>query len=144
VQPTDEAWIVAIHESAHAVFDLQSGAGVVELWTNGEEGRCRPRGPTSASGCLAGFVGEWHIKHPGEVPSLDDFRNQMHLADIRRAAKRLGTDDPDRLLVAWIAAKTVIDDDWDSVVRIATELRKRSRLSGDQAVRLWRGLPIDA
>jgi hypothetical protein len=129
VPPADEAWLVAVHEAGHAVVDLRSGAAAVELWTNGKEGRCRPRGPTSAAGCLAGYVAEWRIDRAGELPGPEDFRDGAHLSDIRMAVARLGTDDPDRLLAAWIEAKTVIEADWPAVERIAADLRRRGRLT---------------
>ena len=62
----------------------------------------------------------------------------MHLDDLRRAAERLGSDDPDRLLACWIEAKQVIDAHWPAVERVALALRTRGRLSGDEAAALWR------
>jgi hypothetical protein len=138
-RPWNIGWIVAVHEACHAVFDLQSGAGIVELCSNGREGYCRAQRPTSAAGCLAGFVGEWNIERPGELPTAQDFRDNMNLTDVHKAAERLGTDDPERLLAAWCEAKTVLDQCWPAVERVALALWTRGRLSGDEVERCWRG-----
>jgi hypothetical protein len=139
-RPWNEAWLVAVHEACHAVFDLQAGAGIVEIYSNGREGHCRAARPTSAAGCLAGYVGEWRLDHdPDELPTAQDFRDNMNLTDVHKAAERLGTADPDRLLAAWCEAKTVLDQCWPAVERVALALWTRGRLSGGEVELLWRG-----
>jgi hypothetical protein len=145
VRETDyDAWIIAIHEGGHAVFDLQAGAGVVEVWSDGRQGHCRARGPTSAAGCLAGYVAEWRLTRPGDLPTAADFRDGAHLSDIRMAAARLGTDNPDRLRAAWVEAAEVLGAHWPAVERVAFALWKRGRLSGAEAEAQWRARRITA
>jgi hypothetical protein len=143
-RPWNEPWLIATHEAAHAVYDLARGATIIELWSNGREGHCHAQRPTSAAGCLSGFVGEWNIDRPGELPTADDFRDNMNLTDVMLAAKRLGSDDPDRLLACWIEAKAVIDAHWPAVERVALALWTRGRLSGEECVTLWRARSIAA
>ena len=141
-RPWNEAWLVAIHEAAHAVFDLQSGGGIVELCSNGREGYCRAQRPTSPSGCLAGFVADWTIERPGELPTAQDFRDNMNLTDVMLAAKRLGSDDPAQLFAAWCEAKTVLDAHWPAVKRVALPLWTHGRLSGDECEVIWRARSV--
>ena len=138
-RPWNEPWLVAIHEASHAVYDLVRGATIIELRSDGRTGWCHAHRPTSAGGCLAGYIAEWAIDRPGELPTADDFRDGMHLDDIRLAAERLGSDDPDRLLECWIEAKRVIDAHWPGIERVALALHARGRLSGAECVTLWRG-----
>ena len=145
-RPWNIGWLTAIHEASHCAFDLQAGATIIELWSDGRgEGYCHAQRPTSAAGCLSGYVGEWNLDHdPDELPDAQDFRDSMHLDDVRLAAERLGSDDPDRLLECWIEAKTVLDQCWPAVERIAFALWQRHRLSGAEVERCWRARSIAA
>jgi len=140
------AWAACIHESGHAVAALALGQQIVAIWVDGEEGECRlryRRGQHTATDhaiiCLAGTVSEWRLEHPGETPSPDLMRENLHIDDVRDAAERLGTDDPAALLEVWLEAEALLSIHWDVVMSIADSLRWHGSLSGGEAEMHWRG-----
>jgi hypothetical protein len=134
----DDAWRVAVHEAAHAVAGLSLGRGVVEIWTDGETGWCKPRGVTPAVACLCVFVAEWGIDHPGEIPTADDFRRNGDKPDARRVIARLGSADPDLLRAVRFKARRLIDDNWDACCELPLNY---SSTAGCRASKLGRSCP---
>jgi hypothetical protein len=134
----DEAWRVALHEAAHAVAAVVLGIGLVEVWTDGTVGCCTPRGVPSVVGSLCGYVAEWRIDRPGEIPPPEDFHRNRDKSDVRRAIARLGSDNGALLLAVWIEAKKLIDEHWDKVVHTAEALQRRGRLTDAEVEEIWR------
>jgi hypothetical protein len=143
VPPTEE-WLCCLHEAGHVVAHLELGGTVIEAAVEGRTGWFKPRGIASAVTLMSGYVAEWRVTRPGETPDPDEFGQNWEKPDIRRASERIGSIDGDLLLAVWIEARRLIDDEWDSVLRIAEALKVRGHLSGEQAASLWRRARVAA
>lgn len=92
----------------------------------------------NAVGAMAGCATEWKVIYPGQIPSARTLLHYLWSDDIGGAMEHLGTADGDLLVAVWLSARRLIDSEWDAVLRVATELQQRGRLTGEQCEALWR------
>ena len=136
-----EFWTAAIHEAGHCAAHMVAGGEVGAAWVNEDgSGACQAR-RSSVISCLSGPVAEWKVSRPGDAPHPEDFRDCMHIADVRRAVELLGSDNGDLLFWCWLQACELIDKEWRAVMRVAEMLAIRNRLSGAQIESIWRRTP---
>ena len=108
------------------------------------EGCCTPRGAPSGVSSLCGYVAEWRVDHPDEIPPPEDFYRNRDKSDVQRAIARLGSDNNGDLLLAVWAEGAGRHAPGSSIVRLAEALERRGSLSGDEVAALWRETSLAA
>ena len=156
-------FFLAVHEAGHAVshFALNASLARLESWvqwmvlTGASSGsvhvmRSRMADPMrSAITCLSGYVAEqrfvegeaWLQAEAERVPISIAAGDYDHLEDIAMARGHLspaGLDTAEGLATAWRRTHALIVAEWEPLLRVATLLHHKGRLTGAEAEREWR------